>query len=85
MLYFFIFLLLQQALTIVFVETKRGVDDLEYWLSSNGFPATAIHGDKVQWVSTHSYPVLYMTSLEKFPAVAYTFLASRYQTMMVQL
>ncbi|XP_010688023.2 DEAD-box ATP-dependent RNA helicase 37 [Beta vulgaris subsp. vulgaris] len=39
----------KQALTIVFVETKRGVDDLEYWLSSNGFPATAIHGDKVQW------------------------------------
>ncbi|XP_021760825.1 DEAD-box ATP-dependent RNA helicase 52C-like [Chenopodium quinoa] len=39
----------KHALTIVFAETKRGVDDLEYWLSGNGFPATAIHGDKAQW------------------------------------
>ncbi|KAK9149671.1 hypothetical protein Scep_008428 [Stephania cephalantha] len=36
------------ALTLVFVETKRGADALEHWLSVNGFPATAIHGDKVQ-------------------------------------
>ncbi|CAL5365230.1 unnamed protein product [Camellia sinensis] len=36
------------ALTLVFVETKRGADALERWLSMNGFPATAIHGDKVQ-------------------------------------
>uniref|UniRef100_A0A7C9AE21 RNA helicase n=1 Tax=Opuntia streptacantha TaxID=393608 RepID=A0A7C9AE21_OPUST len=38
----------KHALTIVFVETKRAVDQLAYWLSCNGFPATAIHGDKVQ-------------------------------------
>ncbi|XP_043701871.1 DEAD-box ATP-dependent RNA helicase 37-like [Telopea speciosissima] len=38
----------KQALTLVFVETKRGADALENWLSKNGFPATAIHGDKVQ-------------------------------------
>ncbi|KAF3453678.1 hypothetical protein FNV43_RR04119 [Rhamnella rubrinervis] len=36
------------ALTLVFVETKKGADALEYILSSNGFPAIAIHGDKVQ-------------------------------------
>uniref|UniRef100_A0A5B7B4B4 RNA helicase n=1 Tax=Davidia involucrata TaxID=16924 RepID=A0A5B7B4B4_DAVIN len=36
------------ALTLVFVETKRGADALERWLSINGFPATTIHGDKVQ-------------------------------------
>ncbi|KAK9101967.1 hypothetical protein Sjap_019221 [Stephania japonica] len=36
------------ALILVFVETKRGADALEHWLSMNGFPATAIHGDKVQ-------------------------------------
>ncbi|KAL5771360.1 hypothetical protein ACOSP7_015514 [Xanthoceras sorbifolium] len=36
------------ALTLVFVETKRGADALEHWLSMNGFPATAIHGDKMQ-------------------------------------
>ncbi|PON87638.1 DEAD-box ATP-dependent RNA helicase [Trema orientale] len=36
------------ALTLVFVETKKGADALEYWLSMNGFPAIAIHGDKVQ-------------------------------------
>ncbi|KAI3964033.1 hypothetical protein MKX01_014314 [Papaver californicum] len=38
----------KQLLTLVFVETKRGADALEHWLSINGFPATAIHGDKVQ-------------------------------------
>ncbi|XP_061345286.1 DEAD-box ATP-dependent RNA helicase 52B-like [Gastrolobium bilobum] len=38
----------KHALTLVFVETKRGADALENWLSINGFPAIAIHGDKVQ-------------------------------------
>ncbi|KAI3495949.1 hypothetical protein L1887_38297 [Cichorium endivia] len=37
-----------KALTLVFVETKKGVDSLEYWLYSNGFPATTIHGDRSQ-------------------------------------
>ncbi|KAL6221219.1 hypothetical protein ACLB2K_008971 [Fragaria x ananassa] len=36
------------ALTLVFVETKKGANQLENWLSRNGFPAIAIHGDKVQ-------------------------------------
>ncbi|KAK3011077.1 hypothetical protein RJ639_012155 [Escallonia herrerae] len=38
----------KQALTLVFVETKKGADSLEYWLCSNGFPATTIHGDRTQ-------------------------------------
>ncbi|QCD80673.1 ATP-dependent RNA helicase [Vigna unguiculata] len=38
----------KHALTLVFVETKRGADALESWLSKSGFPAIAIHGDKVQ-------------------------------------
>ncbi|VFQ74124.1 unnamed protein product [Cuscuta campestris] len=38
----------QQALTLVFVETKRGADALEHWLCTNGFPATSIHGDRSQ-------------------------------------
>ncbi|KAL6517048.1 DEAD-box ATP-dependent RNA helicase 52B [Orobanche hederae] len=38
----------KDALTLVFVETKRGADALERWLSMKGFPSTAIHGDKVQ-------------------------------------
>ncbi|KAK4786121.1 hypothetical protein SAY86_002810 [Trapa natans] len=38
----------KQELTLVFVETKRRADFLESWLSRNGFPAVAIHGDKVQ-------------------------------------
>ncbi|CAL5415566.1 unnamed protein product [Camellia sinensis] len=29
-------------------KRQRGADALERWLSMNGFPATAIHGDKVQ-------------------------------------
>ncbi|KAF5725516.1 DEAD-box ATP-dependent RNA helicase 37 [Tripterygium wilfordii] len=38
----------KQALTLVFVETKKGADSLEHWLSVNGFPATTIHGDRSQ-------------------------------------
>ncbi|XP_074320755.1 DEAD-box ATP-dependent RNA helicase 37-like [Silene latifolia] len=36
------------SLTLVFVETKKGADALEHWLSINGFPATSIHGDRTQ-------------------------------------
>nr|KYP51114.1 DEAD-box ATP-dependent RNA helicase 52B [Cajanus cajan] len=39
----------KHALTLVFVETKKGADALEDWLSRSGFPAIAIHGDKVQF------------------------------------
>ncbi|XP_042425722.1 DEAD-box ATP-dependent RNA helicase 52B-like [Zingiber officinale] len=38
----------KHGLTLVFVETKRGADNLESWLSRNGFHATSIHGDKTQ-------------------------------------
>ncbi|KAF8369879.1 hypothetical protein HHK36_032094 [Tetracentron sinense] len=40
----------KQALTLVFVETKKGADSLEHWLCTNGFPATTIHGDRSQQV-----------------------------------
>lgn len=35
-------------LTLVFVETKRGCDDLARYLSAQNIPATAIHGDRSQ-------------------------------------
>ncbi|KAL9662288.1 hypothetical protein QQ045_027121 [Rhodiola kirilowii] len=38
----------KKALTLVFVETKKGADALENWLYMNGFPATTIHGDRSQ-------------------------------------
>ncbi|KAL9258993.1 DEAD-box ATP-dependent RNA helicase 37-like protein [Drosera capensis] len=38
----------KQSLTLVFVETKKGADQLEYYLTMNGFPATSIHGDRTQ-------------------------------------
>ncbi|KHN44489.1 DEAD-box ATP-dependent RNA helicase 52 [Glycine soja] len=38
----------KQALTLVFVETKKGADSLEHWLCRNSFPATTIHGDRTQ-------------------------------------
>ena len=58
------FFVIQFALTLIFVETKRGADALERWLSMNGFPAISIHGDKVQMVGFYSlsspvYNVLY--------------------------
>ncbi|KAI3775459.1 hypothetical protein L1987_50035 [Smallanthus sonchifolius] len=39
----------KNALTLIFVETKRSADSLENWLCRTGFPATAIHGGKVQY------------------------------------
>ena len=37
-----------QGLTLVFVETKRGADELERFLCMNRLPATSIHGDRSQ-------------------------------------
>ncbi|XP_009599417.1 DEAD-box ATP-dependent RNA helicase 52B-like [Nicotiana tomentosiformis] len=37
------------ALTLIFVETKRGADTLERWLVRSGIPSIAIHGDKMQF------------------------------------
>lgn len=51
--------ILQQALTLVFVETKKGADALEHWLCRNNFPATTIHGDRTQQVSMVYCPTLY--------------------------
>ena len=54
--------MMQQALTLVFVETKRGADALEDWLFKNGFPATSIHGDRTQQVQqSYNYPSVVVT------------------------
>lgn len=37
-----------EGLTLIFVETKRMADQLEYFLEREGFPATSIHGDRSQ-------------------------------------
>ena len=37
-----------EGLTLVFVETKRGADELERFLCRNNLPATSIHGDRSQ-------------------------------------
>ena len=72
---FFLFLFFflgytQHALTLIFVETKRGADALEHWLSTNGFPAIAIHGDKVQMVRSyslsHCFQCLYISNISNF-------------------
>lgn len=54
-----ILFLLQVALTLVFVETKRSADSLENWLRMNRFPAIAIHGDKVQMVRLSLFSSLF--------------------------
>ncbi|KAK4481197.1 hypothetical protein RD792_012079 [Penstemon davidsonii] len=38
----------KNSLILVFVETKRGADSLQDWLSRAGFLSTVIHGDKLQ-------------------------------------
>ena len=35
-------------LTLVFVETKKGADQLDEFLYREGFPVTSIHGDRTQ-------------------------------------
>jgi len=37
-----------EGLTLIFVETKRGADTLEDYLSREGIPAASIHGDRTQ-------------------------------------
>lgn len=37
------------ALTLVFVETKRGASDLAYYLQKDGYNVVAIHGDLKQF------------------------------------
>ncbi|KAG7192895.1 DEAD-box ATP-dependent RNA helicase [Scheffersomyces spartinae] len=39
----------EMGLTIVFTETKRRADELADYLYDQGFPATAIHGDRSQY------------------------------------
>ncbi|GFY98985.1 P-loop containing nucleoside triphosphate hydrolases superfamily protein [Actinidia rufa] len=54
----------KQALTLVFVETKKGADSLEHWLCINGFPATTIHGDRTQQAALHGGVIGKRTCLE---------------------
>ena len=35
-------------MTLVFVETKKGADQLDEFLYREGFPVTSIHGDRTQ-------------------------------------
>lgn len=37
-----------ESLTLVFVETKKGADALEYFLYKAGYPSNSIHGDRTQ-------------------------------------
>ena len=38
----------EASLTLVFVETKKGADQLDEFLYTQGFPVTSIHGDRTQ-------------------------------------
>ncbi|XP_047535698.1 ATP-dependent RNA helicase DDX3X isoform X1 [Vanessa atalanta] len=38
----------EDQLTLVFVETKKGADQLEEFLYADGYPVTSIHGDRSQ-------------------------------------
>lgn len=38
----------EDQLVLVFVETKKGADQLEDYLDSMGYPVTSIHGDRTQ-------------------------------------
>ena len=36
------------GLTLIFVQTKKEADSLEEYLNRNNYPATSIHGDRIQ-------------------------------------
>lgn len=36
------------GLTLIFMQTKRGADELEFFLTRKGYPAISIHGDRSQ-------------------------------------
>lgn len=36
------------GLTLIFVETKKKANNLDYYLKRNGFPSSSIHGDREQ-------------------------------------
>ena len=38
----------QNSLTLVFVETKQGADQLHQFIYQEGYPANSIHGDRSQ-------------------------------------
>jgi ATP-dependent RNA helicase DDX3X len=41
-------LTIEEGLILIFMETKRSCDYVESMLTSKGFPACSIHGDKTQ-------------------------------------
>ena len=41
-------MIFQASRTLVFVETKKGADQLDDFLYRQGFPVTSIHGDRTQ-------------------------------------
>jgi ATP-dependent RNA helicase DDX3X len=61
-------------LTLVFVETKRSADMLCHFLTDNGFPATAIHGDRTQQEREYA---LRSFKTGKTPVLVATAVASR--------
>ena len=64
-------------MTLVFVETKKGADALEQFLSKEGYPVTSIHGDRSQkereealWsFRTGRTPILVATAVICFHAI----------------
>jgi len=62
------------ALTLVFVETKRAADDLERYLLNEMYPAISIHGDKSQ---NEREEALRMFRTAKRPILVATAVAAR--------
>lgn len=44
-----LFFLATDALSLIFVETKRGAADLAYYLNRQGYKVVSIHGDLKQF------------------------------------
>lgn len=63
-----------EGLTLIFVETKRGADNLENWLMDIGIEATSIHGDRTQQEREHA---LSMFKKGRCPVLVATDVAAR--------
>ena len=63
-------------LTLVFVETKKGADQLDEFLYREGFPVTSIHGDRTQKEREEALRRLFLETFFIFFVAAYNSITS---------
>ena len=73
------------SLTLIFVETKKGADALEYFLDTEGYPVNSIHGDRSQGEREEALRTFRSGSCPILVATAVSLLFSVHLTISFQL